>query len=76
MGVTLAHPEASAGPQKLRTIGRVVVDDTRLYRLNAATDGWMQEVRNRSVGSSVVEAKFWPPTTRGTCVRLHRRTSM
>jgi Cu(I)/Ag(I) efflux system membrane fusion protein len=53
IGVKIGYPEVSTGPHTVRTVGRVAYDDTRVYRLNAATQGWMQEVRSRSIGSFV-----------------------
>jgi membrane fusion protein, copper/silver efflux system len=53
IGLKLGHPEVKEGSQTFRTIGRVVVDETRLYRITAATEGWMQTVGPHATGSFV-----------------------
>ena len=42
-----------AETRKIRTVGRVVADEARVYRLNAAVDGWIRETPNNSTGSFV-----------------------
>ena len=37
----------------LRLYGRVVPDETRVYRLNASTDSWVREISGASTGSLV-----------------------
>ena len=49
IGVKLATVEKAPGRHTLRMLGRVVPDETRISRINAATDGWVR--------------KIYPPTT-------------
>ena len=53
IGIKVGHVETTPAPQSIRSAGRVAVDETRLYRLNAATDGWIHETQSNSVGSLV-----------------------
>ena len=52
-GIRVAPVEKTAGAQKLRVLGRVVPEDTRVYRLDAGTDGFIRETYNDSVGALV-----------------------
>ena len=49
----------------LRALGKVAVDETRIYRLNAAIDGWIRETFNNSTGMVVKKdeplAAFYSP---------------
>jgi len=49
----------------LRVLGRVAADETRLYRINATTDGWITKTYPNSAGSVVrkdeVLAAFYSP---------------
>ena len=49
----------------VRLLGRVTTDETRIYRLNAALDGWIRETFDNSTGSLVkkdeVLATFYSP---------------
>lgn len=53
IGVRLGLVEETAGRQAIRTMGRLVADETRVYPIFAATDGWIQEVSDTSTGSMV-----------------------
>ncbi len=53
IGVRVAPVEKTSGVFKVRVLGRVTADETRVYRLNAATDGWIQTVFDNSTGSLV-----------------------
>jgi multidrug efflux pump subunit AcrA (membrane-fusion protein)/YHS domain-containing protein len=53
IGVQLIEVARASGEQTIRTGGRVVPDEARIYRLYAATDGWIQEVSDTSTGSMV-----------------------
>lgn len=53
IGVKISTVERSAGHRILRTIGSVVPDEARLYRLNAAVEGWIKETYNDLTGTFV-----------------------
>ncbi len=53
IGVRLEEAKSSRGTQHVRLLGRVAVDERRLYFLNAATDGWIRETFSNSTGSLV-----------------------
>ena len=57
IGVRTGLVEESAGRQAIRTVGRVVADETRVYPIFAATDGWIQEVSDTSTGSMVTKGQ-------------------
>jgi RND family efflux transporter MFP subunit len=50
IGVSLGTAEMTAGDQIIRTVGRVAADETRIYRINAAVDGWIQELKANATG--------------------------
>jgi RND family efflux transporter MFP subunit len=52
-GVQVVPVETSAGTHASRLLGRVTADDTRVYRLNAAVDGWIRQTYDDGVGSRV-----------------------
>ena len=53
MGLKLATVEKQAGAQTIRLLGRVAPDETRTYRINAATDIWVRKVFPPTTGSLV-----------------------
>ena len=53
IGVRVATVEKSPWTYTLRTVGKVAVDETRIYRLNAFTEGWIVRVYDNSTGSLV-----------------------
>jgi membrane fusion protein, copper/silver efflux system len=53
IGVRIGQVERAAASYVLRAPGRVTVDDRRLYRLLAATDGWIVELGDNPVGAFV-----------------------
>jgi RND family efflux transporter MFP subunit len=53
IGVRIGEVERSEGAQDMRTVGRVAVDDRRVFRINAATPGWIVEAMPNSIGSVV-----------------------
>ena len=53
IGVRVAKVEKSPWTYTLRTVGKVAVDETRIYRLNAFVDGFILKVYNNSTGSLV-----------------------
>ncbi len=65
MGVSTAAVERGRGEWRLRIPGRVVPDETRIYRIVAAVDGWINSVCGNTTGSIVkkdeVLASFYSP---------------
>src|SRR5512140_3699972 len=53
IGVRLGTVEQGATTFTRRLVGRVAADETRLYRVNMAVDGWVQEIFPATVGSLV-----------------------
>ena len=65
LGVRLGTVERAPGSETLRTTGRVAARENATYRLLAAADGWIREVRSATTGSLVrkdeVLASFYAP---------------
>ena len=65
MGIRVEPAESSRSSSILRVLGRVAADETRLYRMNAATDGWIREALPNTVGTLVKKdqklAAFYAP---------------
>jgi membrane fusion protein, copper/silver efflux system len=57
IGMRIGHVEKSAATLTRRLLGRVATDETRLYRLTMAVDGWIQEIFPVTVGSLVEKDK-------------------
>jgi membrane fusion protein, copper/silver efflux system len=53
IGVRVATVEKSPVTHTLRTVGKVAADETRTYRVNAFSDGFVTRVYNVSTGSLV-----------------------
>ncbi len=53
IGVRLGEVERGPGGSTLRTIGRIVPDEARVYRLTAKVDGWVRQIFPDSTGSLV-----------------------
>lgn len=53
IGVAVEPVERSAGTHTFRLFGRVVPDETRVYRLNAGIDGYIKSVSDVTTGSRV-----------------------
>ncbi len=53
IGVKVAAVEKKPMTYTLRLYGRVVPDETKLYRLNASTDSWVREISGATTGSLV-----------------------
>lgn len=53
IGVRVAKAEKAPWTHRLRTVGKVAVDEARVYRLNAYADGWIVKVYDNSTGSLV-----------------------
>lgn len=65
IGLRLASVERSEGTHKVRLLGRVSVEDTRVYRVTAAVQGWVQGTYGDSAGTAVKKeqrlAAFYSP---------------
>ncbi|MHB8110970.1 MAG: efflux RND transporter periplasmic adaptor subunit [Syntrophorhabdaceae bacterium] len=53
IGVKVAAVEKRPMTYHLRLYGRVVPDETKIYRLNASTDSWVREISGAATGSLV-----------------------
>jgi RND family efflux transporter MFP subunit len=53
VGIATGVVEKWSGPGLVRTVGRVVPDERRVYRITAATDGWIEEAYSDTIGSVV-----------------------
>jgi membrane fusion protein, copper/silver efflux system len=53
IGVRVATTEKSPYTYTLRTVGKVAVDETRIFRLNAYVEGWVLKIFNNTTGSLV-----------------------
>jgi Cu(I)/Ag(I) efflux system membrane fusion protein len=65
LGIRLATVERSSTTRSVRVLGRVVPEDTRVYRINAGVDGFIRETLQDSVGTQVKKdqklATFYSP---------------
>jgi membrane fusion protein, copper/silver efflux system len=65
IGIQLAPVVKSTGARILRTPGRVVVDETRIYVINSTIEGWITSTRPLATGDFVkkgqVLASFYSP---------------
>ncbi|MCU0594729.1 MAG: efflux RND transporter periplasmic adaptor subunit [Desulfobacterota bacterium] len=65
IGVKVESVEKKPVSHTLRVLGRVAADETKIYRINAFVDGWIQEARPNTVGSLVkkneILASFYSP---------------
>jgi RND family efflux transporter MFP subunit len=70
LGMRLGYAERMEGVHNLRITGRVAPDETRIYTVNAALDGWIVEARPNTVGSLVrkneILASFYSPEFLGS----------
>ncbi len=70
IGVRTGVVEKKAAEHLIRTVGRVVPDEKRVYRLVAGTDGWIRETYNNDTGTLVKKderlASFYSPLFRTT----------
>ena len=53
VGIRLAKVERTDSPRSVRVLGRVVPEDTHVYRVDAGTEGFIRETYNDAVGSLV-----------------------
>ena len=65
IGVRIGQVEKTPQRHALRTLGRVAADDTRIYRINIAVDGWIEKTFDTSTGTLVkkdeILATFYSP---------------
>ncbi|HTP68489.1 MAG TPA: efflux RND transporter periplasmic adaptor subunit [Dongiaceae bacterium] len=52
-GIRVDTISKHSGPHIVRTTGRVQAEDNRVFRLMAATEGWVQSLQNTPVGTVV-----------------------
>jgi len=52
-GIRLTTVEKTSGTHSLRVLGRVAADETRIYRVNVRTDGFVKDTRDDAVGNRV-----------------------
>jgi membrane fusion protein, copper/silver efflux system len=52
-GIRVAAVEKTAGEENLRLLGRVLPEDTRVYHVDAGSEGYILETNNDSVGELV-----------------------
>jgi Cu(I)/Ag(I) efflux system membrane fusion protein len=53
IGVKVVTVEKAPWSQTVRVLGRVAPDETRIYRINAALNGWIEDVQPVTTGSIV-----------------------
>jgi Cu(I)/Ag(I) efflux system membrane fusion protein len=53
IGVSVQTVEKNSGSRLIRTTGRVKADESKVHRLMAGTDGWVQSVQNNTEGTLV-----------------------
>ncbi|MGA7415801.1 MAG: efflux RND transporter periplasmic adaptor subunit [Bryobacteraceae bacterium] len=65
LGIRLANVEKGGTARLIRTVGRVVPEDTRVYRVNPGVEGFVRETDHDSVGTHVKKdqklATFYAP---------------
>jgi membrane fusion protein, copper/silver efflux system len=52
-GIRLTTVEKASGKENIRVLGRVAADETRVYRVNVGTDGFVKETYDDAVGNRV-----------------------
>ncbi len=52
-GIQLASVERDSGKHSISAFGRVAADETRIYRLDVGTDGYVRETHDDAVGNFV-----------------------
>jgi len=53
IGIRVAKVERAPWKQTIRVLGRVVPDESRVFRINSATDGWVKKILPVTTGSLV-----------------------
>jgi len=65
IGVKVAKVEKASWNHTIRVLGRVVPDESRIFRINSATDGWVKKILPVTTGSLVKKdellAVFYAP---------------
>jgi Cu(I)/Ag(I) efflux system membrane fusion protein len=65
IGARISKVEKASLKHVIRMLGRVAADETRVYRINAAVDGWIQKTFDRATGGLVkkneILATFYSP---------------
>jgi len=65
IGVTTAVVQKAASHRMIRVLGRIAPDETRIYRINSASEGWVKKVFPFTTGSLVRKdemlASFYSP---------------
>lgn len=65
IGVRVVPVEQTSGARTVRLLGRVAAEDNRIYRVNAAVEGWVQETYDDATGAEVKKdqrlAAFYSP---------------
>lgn len=68
IGVKTEVVRANSGTRAFRTTGRVVPDENRVYRMIAASDGWVESLSESAAGTSVKKnqrlGSFYSPELR------------
>jgi Cu(I)/Ag(I) efflux system membrane fusion protein len=57
IGVRVVPVDVSSSKRELRLTGRVVIDETRMYRVNSGAEGWIEETFGDSVGTQVTKGQ-------------------
>ena len=55
IGIKVATVEKSPWSHTIRVLGRVTPDETRVYRINAAVNGWIEDVLPVTTGSLIAK---------------------
>jgi membrane fusion protein, copper/silver efflux system len=70
IGMRVEQAEITKGVHNIRILGRVAPDQTRIYVINAALDGWIVDANPNTVGSLVqkdeILAYFYSPELLGS----------
>ena len=54
-GIQLAAVQRTSGRDTIHVFGRVTADETRVFRINLGTDGYVKETRDDAVGNRVTK---------------------
>lgn len=54
-GIRLASVQRTSGHDIIRVFGRVAADETKIYRVNLGTDGYVKETKDDAVGNRVAK---------------------
>jgi len=67
IGVKIGTVDKKTASHTIRILGRVSVDETRIYRINATVDGWVTKALPNSAGTFVKKnetlATFYSPSS-------------